>query len=158
MHTAHLLTVSCSIPCISGGWWGWGDKTPCRQTRRESVHPLDAEASWRHTPWKQTPFLDTDLQTLPWRQTPWAPWMQTFPRHVTCDACWEANPPTLNKLTHRCKILPCSKLQLRAVIIDFASYSAIGALHPRLENPRPATTPPPVGASAYGNAGYATAY
>ena len=39
-------------------------------------------------------------------------------------------PPTLNKLTHRCKILPCSKLQLRAVIIGFASHSAVGAPPP----------------------------
>ena len=35
-------------------------------------------------------------------QTP-SPWIQTL-SHVTCDACWEANPPPhVNKITDTCK-------------------------------------------------------
>ena len=36
------------------------------------------------------------------------------PGHVTCDACWEANPHPVDRQTP-VKTLPCPKLRLRAV-------------------------------------------
>ena len=57
MHTARLLTVSRSIPCISGQGSAqasgyrpspWMQTPPYRQT------PLDADPLDAHTPWKQT--------------------------------------------------------------------------------------------------------
>ena len=37
--------------------------------------------------------------------------------HVTCDACWEANPLPL--WTNTLKILPCPKLRLQTIIMWF---------------------------------------
>ena len=55
----------------------------------------------------------------PQRQTTPPP-LQT-PSHVTCDA---GKPPTpVNRMTHRCKTLPCPKLHLRAVTNQFHSIS-----------------------------------
>ena len=62
MRTARLLIVSCSIPCISGG--GGGSAQP----------PLMQNPSPMQTPGCR----------LPAGCRP--------PGHVTCDACWEANP------------------------------------------------------------------
>ena len=61
------MTVSRSIPCISGG-------------------------GLPNAPWMQTPL---DAYPL-WKQTP---------SHVTCDACWETNPPLLwtEGMTHACE-------------------------------------------------------
>ena len=83
---------------------------------------LDADTPWMQTPWMQT-LLDADT---PWMQTPSMqilldadppgcrpakcrpPGCRSPPSHVTCDACWKANPAPLNRMTHRCKniILP----------------------------------------------------
>ena len=30
-------------------------------------------------------------------------WMQTPPGHVTCDACWEATPPHVDRMTDACE-------------------------------------------------------
>ena len=83
MRTARLLTVSRSIPYVSG----------------EGVCPtlLDAHPHWMQThPWMQTPYpwmqidLDADPPPLdadpPWRQTPL--WMQTpqMQTHIPLDA------------------------------------------------------------------------
>ena len=45
------------------------------------------------------------------------PWSETILGHVTCGACWDRDPP-VNRITDRCKTLPCSKLRLRGVIIS----------------------------------------
>ena len=38
-----------------------------------------------------------------WRPSRYRPSLDVDPPcHVTCDACWEANPP-VNRMTHRCK-------------------------------------------------------
>ena len=53
-----------------------------------------------------------------WRQTP--PWSQTArdAGHVTCDACWEANPhPPVDRQTP-VKTLPYPKLHLWAVQLN----------------------------------------
>ena len=70
MRTAHLLTVSRSIPCVSGGGGeGLPNSPGCRPP-------------WRQSPWMQTPL---EAYPLPLDADP--------PGHVTCDVCWEANPP-----------------------------------------------------------------
>ena len=48
----------------------------------------------------------------PRRQTPLE--ADPSPGHVTCDACWEANPPVDRQTP--VKTLPCPKPRLRAVI------------------------------------------
>ena len=82
MHTTHLLTVSHSIP---GG--GGLPKPHWRQTPLDT-DPMDADLPGGGPPGMQST-LEADRQ--PSRQTP-STWMQTPPGHVTCDACWEANP------------------------------------------------------------------
>ena len=77
MRTARLLTVSCSAR--GGGEQGIYPHPPLMQT------PLDAHPSWMHTP------FDVD------------PTGCTHPGHVTCDACWEATPTPVNRMTHSCK-------------------------------------------------------
>ena len=102
MRTARLLTVSCSIPCILGGLpnprppppppTAEADPHPLRQTPA----PLEADPP----PLKvDPPTLETDSPHLGGR---------TPPGHVTCDACWKANPPPPPPHTHVCEniILP----------------------------------------------------
>ena len=67
-----LLIVSHNIPCILGGL----------SSPPPYAEPLDTN------PHMQIPFIQT-------------PRMQT-PSHVTCDVCWEANPP-LDRMTDTCK-------------------------------------------------------
>ena len=84
MRTTRLLTVSRSIPCISG--WGVCPTPGCRPHvgRKGGMSA-------------QPPLRDADL---PRRQTP--PGGRPPPSHVACDACWETYVP-LNRMTHRCK-------------------------------------------------------
>ena len=107
MHTAHLLTVSQSIPCISVG----SPKLPWRQT------PLNADL----TPDAVPPgcISPLDANPLPWRQTP-----------------LDADPPVMWHVMHAgkptpvpvdrqtpVKILPIPKLLLRAVKRNFCTQS-----------------------------------
>ena len=83
MHTACLLTVSCSIPSISGGG-GLPNPPGCRPPPPGCRPP---------SPWMQTP-LNVDS-----------------PDRVTCDACWEANHP-VNRMTHRCKNMTIPQISI----------------------------------------------
>ena len=87
MRTAHLLTISHSA---QGGL-----PTPV-------TNPLDAHPpGGRDPPGGRHP-MEADT---PWRQT--LPGGRP-PGHVTCDACWEANPP-VKRMTDRCKNITLSQ-------------------------------------------------
>ena len=91
MRTARLLTVCCSVP------GGGGYRPPLMKTC----------PGCKHTP----PDADLQMHTPLYADSPgWRP-----PGHVTCDACWEANPSPIDRQTI-VKTLPCPKLGLRAVI------------------------------------------
>ena len=73
-----------------------------------SCRPLDANPPGCRPSWMQAP---PGCNPLPWMQTP---------SLVNSDACWEANnppPPTVNRMTQRCKNITCPKLGLRVVKI-----------------------------------------
>ena len=74
MRPARLLTASCSIPTIGG----LPNPLGCRP-------PLEVEPPRCRPPPNADPSPDADA-----------------PCHVTCDACWEANPP-VNRMIHKCK-------------------------------------------------------
>ena len=78
------------------------------QTPLDADLPPDADPPWRQTPQMQTPQRQTT-----WRQTPYMqnPLEADPPGHVTCDACWEANPPSplWTEWQMLVKILPCPK-------------------------------------------------
>ena len=66
---------------------------------------------YRQTSCRQTPYLDADppLDAYPPGYRP--------PGHVTCDACWEANPSPLWTEWHTgVKTLPCRRLLLWTLI------------------------------------------
>ena len=74
MRPARLLTASCSIPTMGG----LPNPLGCRP-------PLEVEPPRCRPPPNADPSPDADA-----------------PYHVTCDACWEANPP-VNRMIHKCK-------------------------------------------------------
>ena len=85
MRTARSLTISHSIPGVICPTPLDADPPGCRPF-------LHADPPWMLTPAGYRPSLDADtsLDADP-------------PFHVTCDACWEANPTPMNRMTHRCK-------------------------------------------------------
>ena len=98
MLTVHLFTISRRIPCISGGSL---TNPPCGQTLEVCSLLSHADPPGCRPPgcrprWRQTPYIQN-------------------PGHVTCDVCWEANPPADRKTP--VKTLPSPKLRLREVNI-----------------------------------------
>ena len=83
MRTAHLLTVSHSIPCISWGIRGLDRPRGCRIPLPDAdsldVDPAGGRPPQMQTPWRQTPRIQT-------------------PSHVTCDAL-VSQPPCGQTIT-----------------------------------------------------------
>ena len=101
MRTARLLTVSRSIPCILGGGvcltptWMQIPTLVRRPGGSAQPSPLDADPHpRRQTGGSAQPFLWMQIPLAPLDVDPLDvdPQEADSPGHVTCDACWEANP------------------------------------------------------------------
>ena len=103
MRTVHSLTVSHSIPCILEG-----GGLPNPPTPEADLFPREADPpppGCRDIP---PPGCRAFLPNACWEATP-------FPMHAG-KPLPPAPPPWTEGMTHACKILPCPKLRLRAVM------------------------------------------
>ena len=116
IHTAQSLPYGWSLP------GGSPDRDPSGQRPPLDRDPPDRDP-WTETPWTETLQIETPWTETPWTETPWTetpldrdhldrsppdrdPWTETPrqrpPCHVTCDTCWDRDPP-VNRMTHRFK-------------------------------------------------------
>ena len=125
IRTAHLLTVSRSIPCISGGG---GFCPPPLNAAPPRCRPPTPDAELppqRQTPRRQTtPGCRSPLDAEP-------PPDADPPDHVTCDACWEANPSCGQ--TNSCKNIILSQTSFCGRLKHCITRNKLGIFHsPRI--------------------------